>query len=104
MRGQVFTLLRQELPYAVAVEVETVRAREGRDLTDVEATIYVEKESQKAIIIGAGGKMLKRIGMAARPAIEELLGTRVFLKLHVKVDEAWRKDPSALRRLGYLEP
>jgi len=47
--------------------------------------------------------MLKRIGVSARPAIEELLGTRVFLKLHVKVDEAWRKDPSALRRLGYLE-
>ena len=104
VRGQVFTLLRQELPYAVAVEVETVRAREGRTLTDVEATIYVEKDSQKAIIIGTGGKMLKRIGVAARPVIEELLGTRVFLKLHVKVDEAWRKDPSALRRLGYFEP
>jgi GTPase len=104
VRGQVFSLLRQELPYAVAVEVEAVRAREGRDLTDVEAAIYVEKDSQKAIIIGTGGKMLKRIGVAARPAIEELLGTQVFLKLRVKVDEAWRKDPAALRRLGYFEP
>jgi GTP-binding protein Era len=104
VRGQVFALLRQELPYAVAVEVETVHAREGTDLTDVEATIYVEKDSQKGILIGAGGSMLKRIGAAARPAIEELLGTRVFLKLHVKVDEAWRKDPSALRRFGYSEP
>ncbi len=104
VRGQVFALLRQELPYAVAVEVEAVRAREGKDLTDVEATIYVEKESQKGILIGAGGAMLKRIGAAARPAIEELLGTRVFLKLYVKVDEAWRKDPNALRRLGYSEP
>jgi GTP-binding protein Era len=104
VRGQVFALLRQELPYAVAVEVEAVRAREGTDLTDVEATIYVEKDSQKGIVIGAGGTMLKRIGAAARPAIEELLGTRVFLKLHVKVDEAWRKDPHALRRFGYSEP
>lgn len=104
VRGQAFALLRQELPYAAAVEVEAVRAREGADLTDVEATIYVEKESQKGIVIGAGGEMLKRIGSAARPAIEELLGTRVFLKLHVKVDEAWRKDPNALRRFGYAEP
>jgi len=104
LRGQVFTLLRQELPYAVAVEVEAVRRREGTDLTDVDATIYVEKESQRGIVIGAGGQTLKRIGAAARPAIEELLGTRVFLKLRVKVDEAWRKDPNALRRLGYLEP
>ena len=103
VRGQVFALLRQELPYAVAVEVEAVRAREGTDLTDVEATIYVEKDSQKGIVIGAGGTMLKRIGAAARPAIEELLDTRVFLKLHVKVDEAWRKDPKALRRFGYSE-
>lgn len=104
VRGQVFTLLRQELPYAVAVAVEAVHAREGTDLTDVEATIYVEKESQKGIVIGAGGAMLKRIGAAARPAIEELLGTRVFLKLYVKVDEAWRKDPDALRRFGYSQP
>ena len=103
-RGQVFALLRQELPYAVAVEVEAVRAREDRELIDVEATLYVEKESQKGIVIGAGGKMLKRIGAAARPAIEEMLGTRVFLKLSVKVQEAWRKDPGTLRRLGYTEP
>jgi GTP-binding protein Era len=104
LRGQVFALLRQELPYAVAVEVEAVRAREGTGLTDVEATIYVEKDSQRGIVIGAGGQMLKTIGAAARPAIEDLLGTRVFLRLHVKVDEAWRKDPGALRRFGYSEP
>jgi GTP-binding protein Era len=103
LRGQAFALLRQELPYAVAVEVETVRAREGQDLTDVQAMLYVEKASQKGIVIGRGGQMLKRIGAAARPAIEELLGMRVFLELHVKVEEAWRKDAKALRRLGYLE-
>lgn len=104
LREQAFGLLRQELPYAMAVQVETVRAREGRDLTDLEATIYVEKESQKGIVIGAGGRMLKRIGELARPALEELLGTKVFLKLWVKVQEGWRKDEAALRRFGYLEP
>jgi len=104
IREQAFALLHQELPYAMAVQVEAVRAREGRDLTDVEATIYVEKEAQKGIVIGAGGKMLKRIGGRARPEIEELLGTRVFLRLWVKVQQGWRKDEGALRRFGYLEP
>jgi GTP-binding protein Era len=104
LREQAFALLRQELPYAVAVQVEAVQAREGRALTDVEATIYVEKESQKGIVIGTGGKMLKRIGERARPEIEVLLGTPVFLRLWVKVQEGWRKDEDALRRFGYLEP
>jgi GTP-binding protein Era len=104
IREQAFALLHQELPYAVAVEVEAVKAREGRDLTDVEATIYVEKAAQKGIVIGAGGKMLKKIGEGARPAIEELLGSRVFLRLWVKVQEGWRRDEAALRRFGYLEP
>jgi GTP-binding protein Era len=104
IREKVFALLHQELPYAVAVQVEAVRAREGRDLSDVEATIYVEKESQKAIVIGAGGQMLKKIGALARPEIEAMLGTHVFLRLWVKVLEGWRKDAAALKRLGYLEP
>jgi len=104
IREQAFALLRQELPYAVAVQIEGVRAREGRDLTDVEATIYVEKQAQKGILIGAGGQTLKRIGERARPEIEELLGTRIYLRLWVKVREGWRKDPAALRHFGYLEP
>ncbi len=104
IREKVFALLHQELPYAVAVQVEAVRAREGRDLSDVEATIYVEKESQKAIVIGAGGQMLKRIGALARPEIEAMLETRVFLRLWVKILEGWRKDAAALKRFGYLEP
>ncbi len=104
LRERAFELLRQELPYAVAVEVEAVRAREGRELTDVEATLYVEKESQKGIVIGAGGAMLKRIGSQARPEIEALLETPVFLRLTVKVLEGWRKDPAALKRFGYLKP
>ncbi len=104
IREKVFALLHQELPYAVAVQVEEVRAREGRDLTDVEATIYVEKDSQKAIVIGAGGQMLKKIGALARPEIEAMLETRVFLRLWVKVLEGWRKDAAVLKRFGYLEP
>ena len=102
IRERVFRSVYQEVPYAVAVLVEKVRAREGRPLTDVEATIYVEKDSQKAIIIGRGGAMLKRIGELARPEIEKLLGTQVFLKLWVKVRSDWQKDDEALRRLGYL--
>ena len=104
LREQAFALLHQELPYAVAVQVEAVKAREGKDLTDVEATIYVEKEGQKGIVIGAGGQKLKRIGERSRPEIEALLETRVFLRLWVKVQEGWRKDVTALKRFGYLEP
>ena len=104
IREQAFALLRQELPYAMAVEVEAVRSRPGRDLTDVEATIYVEKEAQKGIVIGASGKMLKKIGERARPEIEALLGVRVYLRLWVKFQEGWRKDVTALKHFGYLEP
>jgi len=103
IREQAFAILRQELPYAMAVEVDAVRPREGRNLTDVEATIYVEKESQKGIVIGASGKMLKRIGEQARRPIEDMLGTPVYLRLWVKVCEGWRKDEAALKRFGYLE-
>lgn len=103
IREKVFRLVYQEIPYAVAVLVEQVRAREGRALTDVEATIYVEKDSQKAIIIGRAGTMLKKIGELARPEIEMLLGTQVFLKLWVKVRSDWQKDDEVLKRLGYLQ-
>jgi GTP-binding protein Era len=104
IREKVFQLAYQEVPYGVAVEVEQVKAREGRKLTDVEATIYVERDSQKGIIIGRGGAMLKKIGEQARPEIEMLLGTQVFLKLWVKVRADWQRDDEALRRFGYLQP
>ncbi len=171
IREQVFHLLHQEIPYAVAVEVEMVRERgagqppfagqprgeeggaggagalaegpgvfpealEGapapaeaepvrgdlgvldaprvpggsdtgpgeRPLVDILATLYVEKDSQKGILIGAGGQMLKRIGERARREIEVLLGARVFLKLWVKVRPKWRQSEEELRRLGYLKP
>lgn len=103
IREKVFQFLHQEVPYAVAVEVEHMKAREGRELTDVEATIYVERESQKGIIIGRGGAMLKKIGEQARPEIEMLLGTQIFLKLWVKVRSDWQKDDEALKRFGYLQ-
>ena len=104
LRGQAFALLRQEMPYAVAVEVEAVRAREAQDLTDVEATLYVEKESQKGIVLGKDGSMIKRIGQAARQQIEALLETRVYLDLWVKVRPKWRTNEEELRRLGYQRP
>jgi GTP-binding protein Era len=88
----------------MAVEVEQVKRREERELTDVEATIYVERDSQKGIIIGRGGAMLKKIGEQARPEIEMLLGTQVFLKLWVKVRADWQRDDEALKRFGYLHP
>ncbi|MBI4380054.1 MAG: GTPase Era [candidate division NC10 bacterium] len=103
IREKVFHLAYQEVPYAMAVEVEQVKAREGRKLTDVEATIYVERDSQKGIIIGRGGAMLKKIGEQARPEIETVLGTQVFLKLWVKVRADWQRDDEALKRFGYLQ-
>jgi GTP-binding protein Era len=103
IREKVFYLAYQEVPYAVAVEVEEVKAREGRELTDVEATIYVERDTQKGIIIGQGGAMLKKIGERARPEIEMLLGTQVFLRLWVKVRPDWQNDDQALKRFGYLQ-
>ncbi len=103
LREKVFSLLRQELPYATAVQVEAVHGREGRNLTDVEVTIFVERETQKGIVIGSGGRTLKSIGAAARPEIEGLVGTPVFLRLAVAVQQGWRKDPATLKRLGYLE-
>jgi len=102
IREQVLRLLRQEVPHAVAVVVEEFKGRhEG--LTYIGATIYVEKDSQKGIVIGSGGSMLKRIGAAAREQIEHLLETKVFLELWVKVRPKWRRDDAALRNVGYGE-
>ena len=99
IREQVLLATRQEVPHAVAVVVDQMEQR-GR-VTAIEATIVVEREGQKAIVIGRGGMMLKGIGQAARKEIERLLGKKVHLGLWVKVAEAWRKDPHLLQRLGY---
>jgi GTP-binding protein Era len=90
-----------EVPHSVAVHVEEVEKRPEEDLVRVLATIYVEREAQKGIIIGRQGGMLKRIGSEARLEIEALLGSRIYLELHVKVSEGWRDRPGTLRRLGY---
>lgn len=101
IREKVFQLTREEIPYATAVAVEDFKEREEKNLIVIKATIQVERESQKGILIGEKGQMLKEIGRFARQEIEALLGARVFLELWVKVEKNWREDPRALRRLGY---
>jgi GTP-binding protein Era len=94
--------VRDELPHSIAVLVEDMRPREGRDdLVDVEAVMYVERESQKGIVIGTGGERLRSVGTTARRQIEALLGSRVYLDLRVKVAKDWQRDPKQLRRLGF---
>jgi len=101
IREKVFLLTREEIPYATAVVVEQFKEREEKNLVVIKATIQVERKSQKGILIGEKGRMLKEIGCQAREEIEALLGAKVFLELWVKVEENWREDPGALRRLGY---
>ena len=93
--------VRDELPHSIAVTIEDISEREGSDLTDVFANIVVERDSQKAIIIGRKGSRLKDVGARARAQIEPLLGTRVFLSLHVRVAKEWQRDPKQLGRLGF---
>ncbi|WP_194419782.1 GTPase Era [Microbacterium abyssi] len=93
--------VRDELPHSIAVVVDDIAPRENSDLTDVHASIVVERDSQKAIIIGRKGSRLADVGKRARVGIEELLGTRVFLGLHVKVAKEWQRDPKQLGRLGF---
>ncbi len=99
VREQVLKYTQQEVPHGVAIEIEEWEQRERN--VYVRLSIYVEKESQKGILIGAGGEMLKRIGSEARKPIEESLGQRVFLDLWVKTRPNWRDDPNALHWLGY---
>ena len=101
IREKVIQLTREEIPYSTAVEVEEFNEREEKNLIVIKATIQVERESQKGILIGEKGRMLKEIGRLAREEIEAFLGARVFLELWVKVEKNWREDPRALRRLGY---
>ena len=101
IREQVFHLTQEEVPHSVAVVVEEMSRRQDRDLVDVRATIVVDKESQKGIIIGQGGRMLKEIGRLARLEIERLLGSQINLQLWVKAKPGWRDRPGALQELGY---
>ena len=98
IREQALGATREEVPHSIAVVVEELE-REG-NLTRVHASLLVERDSQKCIVIGRGGSMLRAIGTAARPELEGLLGTRVYLDLRVKVLREWQRDPKALDRLG----
>ncbi|MEV7094194.1 GTPase Era [Amycolatopsis sp. NPDC051045] len=94
--------VRDELPHSIAVTVEEMLPREGRDdLIDVHAFLYVERPSQKGIILGHKGERLREVGAAARKNIEALLGSKVYLDLHIKVAKEWQRDPRQLRRLGF---
>jgi GTP-binding protein Era len=93
---------RDELPHSLAVMIDEVNPREGRDdLIDVHAVLFVERDSQKGIVIGKGGARLREVGTAARMQIEKLLGTKVYLELRVKVAKNWQRDPKQLGRLGF---
>jgi GTP-binding protein Era len=101
IREKVFHLLHQEVPYAVAVSVDQFTEMPEQNLIHIEATIHVERDSQKGIIIGRQGRTLKEIGRQARGDIEALLGCHVFLGLFVRVQKNWRKDPRARSEFGY---
>ena len=102
IREAILEGVRDELPHSIAVVVEEMGPREGRDdLIDVHALMYVERPSQKAIVLGPKGARLRDVGTAARQQIEALLGSRVYLDLRVKVAKDWQRDPRQLRRLGF---
>jgi GTP-binding protein Era len=94
--------VRDELPHSIAVTVEEITEREDRDdMLDIWANLYVERDSQKGIVLGHKGERLKSVGATARRQIEALLGSKVYLHLHVKVAKDWQRDPKQLRRLGF---
>lgn len=101
IREKVFLLTKQEIPYSTAVVVERFKENPQKKIVSISATINVERDSQKGIIIGKGGSMLKRIGTRARMDIERLLGTKVFLELFVRVQKDWTKDKKILKEFGY---
>ena len=102
VREKVFHFTHQEVPYAVAVRVEELTERARPERLDIRATVFVEQDSQKGILIGKGGAMLKRIGTEARRELERFFGIPVFLGLTVSVRRNWRRDPRALREFGFL--
>jgi len=101
IREKIFFFTKQEIPYSCAVDVEFVQRDPEKDMIIISAKIYVETNSQKKIIIGQSGKMIKKIGQAAREELELVFGKKVYLDLFVRVQKNWTKDPSVLRRLGY---
>jgi GTP-binding protein Era len=101
IREKILNLTSEEIPYAVAVTVGSFKEDAQKNLIRIQADIHVERPSQKGIIIGKGGSMLREIGKQARLDMENLLGARVFLELWVRIQKKWRKDPRALKEFGY---
>ncbi|SDN43332.1 GTPase Era [Alkalicoccus daliensis] len=101
IREKVLHLTREEIPHSIAVEIEQIKPRESNDTVYVGAVIVVERKSQKGIIIGKQGSLLKEIGKLARQDIQNLLGTKIFLELWVKVEKDWRNKPKYLKEFGY---
>lgn len=101
IREKIFRLTGEEIPYASAVTVEAYKQSEDGRKLSIEATVHLERDSQKGIVIGKGGAMLKRIGTEARIDIERTTGAKVFLKLFVRVQKHWRRDTKAIERFGY---
>ncbi len=102
VREKVFERMREEIPYSVAVETDRFKEEQGR--VRIECTLFVERESQKGMLIGKGGSALKAIGSDARAELERFLAAKVILKLWVKVQRDWTRDPKALERFGYATP
>lgn len=101
IREKVLHLTREEVPHSIAVAIDSMKKREHGDIVDIQATIVVERDSQKGIVIGKQGKVLKEVGQKARMDIEALLGSKVFLELWVKVQKDWRNKQSQLRDFGF---
>ena len=99
IREKILLLVQEEVPYSTAVRVDSWEDKEG--LTHIEASRLVERDSQKGVIIGKKGAKLKQIGQTSREAIERFLGTKVYLRLFVRVQKNWSRDTKALRKLGY---
>lgn len=103
VREKVLRSFRDEVPHSVGVAVDSMEYSSKKQLYSISASIYTERDSQKAILIGKGGRAIRRIGTSAREDLEQLLGARVFLDLSVKVKRGWRSDEAQLKRFGYMD-
>ena len=101
IREKIYSFAKKELPYSAAVTVARLEERPAKNLFSILASIHVEKESQKGILIGRKGRTIRAIGRAARLELEKMFSVRVYLDLKVRVEKNWTKDSKALRRLGY---
>jgi len=101
IRETILEGVHEELPHSLAVTIDDMIEREDKDLLEIYANVFVERDSQKGIIIGSGGERLKDIGQRTRAAIEPVVGQKVFLSLRVKVAKYWQRDPKLLQRLGF---